>query len=139
MVHRYTRRQNTHSHKTHKFKSNYRGTAENFGTKGICLCKKYYHLLKTVHWKENGLHKHFLFGTFSCLSGAVTRYLRRNNLERFMWFIQDLEIWPMMMRKTWHRDAVGSLLVEQEANREEGECAAGPWNGAIQIREISLP
>lgn len=57
------------------------------------------------------------FGTLSYHSGAV----RRNNLERFIWFIQDLGIWPTMMRKAWHRDAGGSLLVEQEANREEGE------------------
>lgn len=84
--------------------------------------EKYYHPLKTVHWKENGLHKYFRvhpFGTFSCLSNVMTRYLRRNNLERFIWFIQDLGIWPMMMRKTWHRDAAASLLAEQEANREK--------------------
>lgn len=104
--------------------------------------RRYYHLLKTVHWKENGLHRYFCvhpFGTFSCLSGAVTRYLRRNNLERFIWFIQDLGIWPTMMRKAWHGDGVGSLLVEQEANREEGDCAAGPWNGATQTWKKSLP
>lgn len=44
-----------------------------------------------------------------------------------------------MVRKPWHREAVGSLLLEQEANREETEYAAGPWNSVIQIQGESLP
>lgn len=71
-----------------------------------------------------------LLGTFSCLFGAVTRYLRRNHLGRFIWFIQDLGIRPTMMRKAWDRDAAGSLLVEQETNREEGEWSQ-PNSGEI--------
>lgn len=44
-----------------------------------------------------------------------------------------------MVRKPWHREALSSLLLEQGANREEKEYAAGPCKGVIQIQGESLP